>query len=291
MGPLKSIEPATICHQNRNTIQIAKVVKVAMRGSKPGERRGGRQRGTPNKATVAKTAALKAASADPTISPLQFLLDIMRDPTSPTDLRIQVARAAAPLVHGKLGTASPKDRLGRVGAVESEGFTIDIEEAKALRDIQRRLGTLLRKRYGKNDGPLTAAEIAEESELRALISERSSALVCPPGYGSLEAMEDSNRLHQLNCKRLSPPSCGGGELKGADDEEEAFLMARLAAFRHSPEGRDRQRITELEAYCLCRNSDEQAELDRLRVGYPKGPESELTKAIQLRLGELRQQSN
>jgi hypothetical protein len=25
--------------------------------------------------------------------------------------------------------------------------------------------------------------------------------------------------------------------------------------------------------------------------YPKGPESELTKAIQLRLGELRQQSN
>jgi hypothetical protein len=32
----------------------------------------------------------------------------------------------------------------------------------------------------------------------------------------------------LNCKRLSPPSCGGGELKGADDEQEALLTARLA---------------------------------------------------------------
>jgi hypothetical protein len=284
------VATTTIYRQNRDLIQIAKVVKVAMRGSKPGERRGGRQRGTPNKATVAKAAALKAASADPAVTPLQFLLGVMRDPTSPTDLRIQIARAAAPLVHGKLGTTSPKDPLGRVGAVESEGFTSDIEAAKALRDIQRRLGTLLRKRYGKNDGPLTAAEIAEEPELSALIRKRSAVLVCPPGYGSLEAMEDSNRLHQLNCKRLSPPSCGGGELKGADDEEEAFLTARVAAFRHSPEGRDRNRITKLEGFRLSRNGDEQAELDRLSIKYPNGPESELTKAIKLRAAELRQQS-
>jgi hypothetical protein len=32
-----------------------------MRGSKPGERRGGRQKGTPNKATVAVKEALQAA--------------------------------------------------------------------------------------------------------------------------------------------------------------------------------------------------------------------------------------
>jgi hypothetical protein len=262
-----------------------------MRGSKPGERRGGRQRGTPNKATVAKAAALKAASADPAVTPLQFLLGVMRDPTSPTDLRIQVARAAAPLVHGKLGTTSPKDPLGRVGAVESEGFAIDIEEAKALRNIQHRLGALLRKRYGKNDGPLTAAEIAEEPELRAQLSRRSAAFVCPQGYGPQDAMKDSNRLHQLNCKRLSPPSCGGGELKGADDEEEAFLMARVFAFRHTQEGRDRHRITELEVYRQYRSKDEQAELDELRLAYPKAPsESALTKAIELRLVELRQQS-
>jgi hypothetical protein len=278
------------CHHNHDTIQIAKVVKVAMRGSKPGERRGGRQRGTPNKATIAKAAALKAASTDPAIMPLQFLLGVMRDPTAPTDLRIQVARAAAPLVHGKLGAGTTGDPLGRVGAVASEGFTIDIEEAKALRNIRHRLGAVQGRQYGKNGRPLTAAEIAEETELRALISKRSAALVCPPGYGPQDAMDDSNRLHQLNCKRMSPPSCGGGELKGAEDEEEAYLMARVAAFQHSQEGRDRHRITELEVYRRYRSNDEQAELDGLRVVYPKGPESELTIAIKLRLAELQQQS-
>jgi hypothetical protein len=258
------------------------------RGGTPWQKR--HQRGTPNKATVAKAAALKAASTDPAIMPLQFLLGVMRDPTAPTDLRIQVARAAAPLVHGKLGTASPGDPLGGVGADGGEGFTIDIEEAKALRDIGHRLGALQGRQYGKNGRPLTAAEIAEETELRALIGKRSAALVSPPGYGPQEAMEDSNRLHQLNCKRLSPPSCGGGELKGTDDEEEAFLMARVAAFQHSQEGRDRHRITELEVYRRYRSNDEQAELDRLRVVYPKGPESEFSKAIKLKLEELRQQS-
>ena len=44
------------------------------RGSKPGERRGGRQRGTPNKSTVLKNAATAAAANDPNLSPLDFLL-------------------------------------------------------------------------------------------------------------------------------------------------------------------------------------------------------------------------
>jgi hypothetical protein len=52
--------------------EIANVAKIAMpRGSKPGERHGGRKKGTPNKSTALKKAALSAASADPTISPLQ----------------------------------------------------------------------------------------------------------------------------------------------------------------------------------------------------------------------------
>jgi hypothetical protein len=239
------------------------------RGSKPGERRGGRQKGTPNKGTALKKAALSAASADPAITPLQFLLGVMRDPTAPVDLRIRVARAAAPLVHGKPGIASPE--VGKAGAID--GFTIDIEEAKALRDIEHRLAVFLRKRYGpsENGGPLTDAEIVEESELDAMFHKRAAALVSPPGYGSGDAMKDRNRLHQLNCKRLSPPSCGGGELKGADDEEEAILSARIAAYRHSPEGRDRARMLKLmfKDRRLC--VDEQAELDGLRAKYPEDP--------------------
>jgi hypothetical protein len=95
-------------------------------------------------------------------------------------------------------------------------------------------------------------------------------------------MKDSNRLHQLNCKRMSPPRCGGGELKGAEDEEEAFLTARVAAFWHSPEGRDRKRMRELgfKGIRRCLTLEEQKELDQLTLLYPKPPrESELAKSI------------
>ena len=238
-----------------------------------------------------KKAALAAASADPAMNPLQFLLGVMRDPTAPTDLRIQVARAAAPLVHAKPGIASPGGH--RAGVIrQTDGFNIDIEEAKALRDLEHRLAALLRKRDGpsENGGPLTDAEMVEKSELGALISKRAAVLVCPPDYGPQDAMTDNDRLHRLNCKRLSPPSCGGGELKGSKDEEEALLTARVAAYRHSPEGRGRQRILELKLQEICEylERDEKKELDQLEALYPERPiESPLIKAIELKLAELR----
>jgi hypothetical protein len=170
------------------TAEIAIVAKIAMpRGSRPGERRGGRKKGTPNKRTALKKEALSAASADPTISPLNFLLGVMRDPKAPTDLRIRVARAAAPLVHAKPGIASPG--AGKASAIrETDGFTIDIEEAKALREIEHRLTVFLRRRYAPsgNGGPLTDAEIDEESELDAMLHKMAAALVSPPGYGASE---------------------------------------------------------------------------------------------------------
>jgi hypothetical protein len=103
-------------------------------------------------------------------------------------------------------------------------------------------------------------------------------------------MKDSNRLHQLNCKRLSPPSSGGGELKGADDEEEALLAARLAAYRHGPEGRDWARMLKLMFKSRRLSADEQDELDRLKAHYPDPKDSPLAKTITLRLAELHQRS-
>jgi hypothetical protein len=75
------------------------------RGSRPGERRGGRQRGTPNKKTLLKNAVFLAA-ADPNRSPLEFMLALMRDPQVPLDTRIDMAAAAAPFVHAKPKTPS-----------------------------------------------------------------------------------------------------------------------------------------------------------------------------------------
>jgi len=210
----------------------------------------------------------------------------MRDPKAPIGLRVQVARAAAPLVHGKSKIAPAGDRAGYAGAIGGpEGFNIDIAEAKAFRDMEHRRLVLMRK-----DRTRTAAEIREESELEALISKRAAEFVRPPGYGPDDAMKDANLLHQLNCKRLWPPSRGGGELKGAEDEEEAFLTARLAAYRHSPEGCGRRRMQELELKGIGRSLtlDEKKELDQLVLLYPEPPrESELATALKLKLAELR----
>jgi hypothetical protein len=73
------------------------------RGSEPGERRGGRQRGTPNKKTALQNAAIAAAAANPNLSPLDFLLNLMRDETTPADHRLQIAQTAAPYLHDKPG--------------------------------------------------------------------------------------------------------------------------------------------------------------------------------------------
>lgn len=63
-----------------------------------GTRVGGRQKGTPNKVT-AETAAKIAASG---LTPLDYMLTILRDVTQDTGARFEAAKAAAPYVHPKL---------------------------------------------------------------------------------------------------------------------------------------------------------------------------------------------
>ena len=67
-------------------------------GSKPGERRGGRKKGTPNK----KTAAMQAEIAASGETPLQYMLRILRDESVEPSRRDAMARSAAPYVHPQL---------------------------------------------------------------------------------------------------------------------------------------------------------------------------------------------
>jgi hypothetical protein len=69
-----------------------------MRGSKPGERRGGRTKGTPNRATAAKAAEIAASGT----TPLDYMLAVMRDSAAEPNRRDDMAKAAAPYVHPKL---------------------------------------------------------------------------------------------------------------------------------------------------------------------------------------------
>jgi hypothetical protein len=228
-------------------------------------------------------AALAAAAANPAISPLDFLLSIVRNPKESSKLRIKVALATLPFAHAKPGSARPGDPAGTARLIDGTGaFTIDIAVAKALRDDYHRLGELQRKKCGD---PLSAEEVEEESKLRARIGDSARAIVCPAGYGLKQAQKDSNRLHQLYCKRISPPSCGGGALPDAEDVEEAQLRARVAAFDESPEGCARYRIRDLEMQDFRggRSAAEQNELNSLRTLYPDlplDPDNPLTEAFE-----------
>ena len=72
------------------------------RGSKPGERRGGRQRGTPNKKTLLRNAELEAIAGKPALSPLDYFLAVMRSQHFPLTTRVQAALKALPRLHAKL---------------------------------------------------------------------------------------------------------------------------------------------------------------------------------------------
>jgi hypothetical protein len=77
---------------------------MAGKGSKPGERRGGRKKGTPNKATTA--AAIQAEIAASGELPLDFMLRVMRDETAEPARRAAMAKAAAPYVHARLAAVA-----------------------------------------------------------------------------------------------------------------------------------------------------------------------------------------
>jgi hypothetical protein len=77
---------------------------MAGKGSRPGERRGGRKKGTPNKATTA--ASIQAEIAASGEKPLDYMLRVMRDPTTEPHRRDTMAKAAAPYVHPTLAAVA-----------------------------------------------------------------------------------------------------------------------------------------------------------------------------------------
>src|ERR1043166_5784429 len=60
-----------------------------------GRKTGGRQKGTPNRATTAREVAIAASG----LTPLDIFLSVMRDTTRDLAVRLYAARAAAPYGH------------------------------------------------------------------------------------------------------------------------------------------------------------------------------------------------
>ena len=99
------------------------------RGSRPGERRGGRERGTPNKKTALVNVAFDAVTSSPDLSPLDFFLAVMRDPSIPPDWRFRAAQAAAPYVHVKPEGPPATDPAATARQIESGADSDPLSEA------------------------------------------------------------------------------------------------------------------------------------------------------------------
>jgi hypothetical protein len=121
------------------------------RGSKPGERRGGRQKGTPNKKTVLRNAAINAAAANPNLSPLELLLGLMRNPDLPQHFRIKIAETAAPFVHRKPTRDNPRILAARKHVALAKAVYKGKPVQPSAVDAKARPGTL-------------AAEVATEEQ-------------------------------------------------------------------------------------------------------------------------------
>ena len=75
-----------------------------------GKKFGGRVKGTPNKLTAHKERAIAASG----LTPLDYMLSILRDELLPSDARMDAAKAAAPYSHAKL-QAMDANLTGDVG--------------------------------------------------------------------------------------------------------------------------------------------------------------------------------
>lgn len=84
-----------------------KVAKKSNRGSKPGERRGGRQKGTPNKVT----AELKGLAREHTEEALAALVGVMRASDSDA-AKVSAAREILDRGYGKASTVLSGDEDG-----------------------------------------------------------------------------------------------------------------------------------------------------------------------------------
>jgi hypothetical protein len=120
-----------------------------MSGSRPGERRGGRKKGTPNRATVLRdkgiialdlpesTAIVDALKHPGDGDAVDFLTRIYRDPEMPISVRIDCAKVVAPFHRPRLTQVTGRDGRDLVPSVPA----VDYREW-ALQQIRDAFGPL-----------------------------------------------------------------------------------------------------------------------------------------------------
>lgn len=89
---------------------------------------GGRKKGTPNKATARREAEIAASG----LTPLDYMLKVMRNPRENKDRRLEAAGKAAQYVHPKLAA------ITHTGDAQKPVVIADMD-AERFEEIARRL--------------------------------------------------------------------------------------------------------------------------------------------------------
>jgi hypothetical protein len=98
-----------------------------LRGSRPGERRGGRKQGTPNRRTILRDRILSIGLDHPAASQPALLLKLIKDRTLPADIRMAVAPKSFPPKRRRSSRTERPEALAiegsGVGSNGSQSFT------------------------------------------------------------------------------------------------------------------------------------------------------------------------
>lgn len=81
---------------------------MAGKGSPKGVRQGGRQKGTRNKKTAAMIEGVQSSG----LTPLEYLIGIVRDESKDEIVRVDAAKAAAPYIHPRLSAVELSGGIG-----------------------------------------------------------------------------------------------------------------------------------------------------------------------------------
>jgi uncharacterized protein YnzC (UPF0291/DUF896 family) len=271
------------------------------RGSRPGERRGGRQRGTPNKTTLLKNAVFCAAAAEPNRSPLDFMLALMRDPQVPLDLRIEMAAQAAPFVHARPEPTHKKrpdpldlrDRLGETGDLKfgtlAEKPVVEASGDGGPSPLDFLLGVMADPAATPRQRAKAAAIAARYKHAYAARPDAPSMIIVEDKFGfkvdpELARAERDDRLRESRLGEFKPRSAEGiaaaPELKQIRQRraDRLALMKFPDGYTYSDRAADQKRLRALYSKRLSRKKltpEEEAEEAHLavRVLKPEGDES------------------
>ena len=182
-----------------------------------------------------RDAVIQDGNKNAELTPLDFLLGLLRSPDTPHATRFKVACATAPYIHQKKTT---QDLVARAGKPDRYGFAVNLEMAKEIRDITRRLARLIKERP-KDPQKQQKNLIRLENRRKAIVA--TFVCPCPSLYRWSDYANDQKRYSYLLRKRKSR-----SPLTREENIEEARLVARMSAYAASPENTARARIAELE---------------------------------------------